>query len=254
MSAETAPRARDDNAAATAGDTSPEYAVPALEKALDILELLADEAGGLSQTAIADATGRSVGQIFRVLASLERRGYLVRDRQSGLYGLSTMLFDLAHRHPPLRGLITAATVPMRELADETGQSCNLSVLDAGRVRVLAQVESPADFGFRVRVGALFPVGGTATGSVLVAGAADDIRESLAGECDADELAYAAAHGHVRRHDALQPGITDLVVPVRGADGRTVAALTVPYIATTFSGTREDEVLAAALRTAARIRP
>jgi DNA-binding IclR family transcriptional regulator len=236
------------------GSAQPDYAVPALEKALDILELLADEAGGLSQTAIADATGRSVGQIFRVLASLERRGYLVRDRQSGLYGLSTRLFDLAHRHPPLRGLITAATLPMRELADEIRQSCNLSVLDAGRVRVITQVESPADFGFRVRVGALFPVGGTATGSVLVAGATDDVRELLAEECDAGELASAAEHGHVRRHDALQPGITDLVVPIRGPHGQTVAALTVPYIATTFSGTREDQVLAAALRAADRIRP
>ena len=238
-----------------AGDAAqPDYAVPALEKALDILELLADEAGGLSQTAIAEATGRSVGQIFRVLASLERRGYLVRDRQSGLYGLSTLLFDLAHRHPPLRGLITAATLPMRELADETRQSCNLSVLDAGRVRVVAQVESPADFGFRVRVGALFPVGGTATGSVLVAGAPGDVRAPLAAECDPGELASATAQGHVRRHDALQPGITDLVVPVRGARGETVAALTVPYIATTFSGSREEEVLAAALRAAERIRP
>lgn len=237
---------------ATGSAAPPEYAVPALEKALDILELLADEAGGLSQTAIAEATGRSIGQIFRVLASLERRGYLVRDRQSGLYGLSTLLFDLAHRHPPLRGLITAATVPMRELADDIRQSCNLSVLDAGRVRVIAQVESPADFGFRVRVGALFAVG-TATGSVLVAGASDGLRTALSPECDAAELASAAAHGHVRRHDALQPGITDLVVPVSGARGETVAALTVPYIATTFSGSREDDVLAAALRAADRIR-
>lgn len=235
------------------GTAQPEYAVPALEKALDILELLADEAGGLSQTAIAEATGRSVGQIFRVLASLERRGYLVRDRQSGLYGLSTILFDLAHRHPPLRGLVSAATVPMRDLADEIRQSCNLSVLDSGRVRVLAQAESPADFGFRVRVGALFSVG-TATGSVLVAGASAGLRALLAGECDAEELAVAVGQGHVRRHDALQPGITDLVVPVCGVRGETVAALTVPYIATTFSGRREEEVLAAALRTAARIRP
>jgi DNA-binding IclR family transcriptional regulator len=233
-------------------EAAPDYAVPALEKALDILELLADEAGGLSQTAIAEATGRSVGQIFRVLASLERRGYLVRDRQSGLYGLSTMLFDLAHRHPPLRGLITRATGPMRELADEVRQSCNLSVLDLGRVRVIAQVESPADFGYRVRVGALFAVGGTATGTVLVAGAPDDVSGLLAPECDVGELDRAREQGFVRRPDALQAGITDIVVPVRDGRGSTVAALTVPYIATTFSGIREDEVLAAAQRAARRI--
>lgn len=209
-------------------EAAPDYAVPALEKGLDILELLADEAGGLSQTEIAEATGRSVGQIFRVLASLERRGFLVRDRQSGLYELSMRMFDLAHRHPPLRGLISLSTGPMRELAESIRQSCNLGVLDAGRVRIIAQVESPSDFGFRVRVGATFPVETTATGSVLTGGAA------------------------VTRPDVLQPGITDVVVPIVDRDGRTAAALTVPYIATTFSDIDADAVLNAATATAAAI--
>lgn len=205
-----------------------EFQVPALEKGLDILELLADEPGGLSQTEIAEATGRSVGQIFRVLAALDGRGYLLRDRQSGLYSFSMRAFDLAHRHPPLRGLIAAATPAMRELADATQQSCNLSVLDAGRVRVIAQVESPADFGFRVRVGAVFPVDSTATGEVLTTGA------------------------EVVRADTLQAGITDVVVPITDAAGNTIAALTVPYVATTFSAVPAADVIAAARRAAREV--
>ena len=200
----------------------PEYAAPALEKGLDILELLAAANGGLSQSDIAERTGKTVGQIFRVLATLDRRGYIARDRQSGLYVLSTKMFDLAHLHPPLRGLISVAVPVMRELADRVRQSCNLSVLDEGGVRVIAQVESPADFGYRVRVGAVFPLETTATGAVLTAG-------------DADPLV---------RPDARQPGIIDVVVPVRVA-GRTVAALTVPYVATTFSEVDADAVLDAA---------
>ena len=206
----------------------PEYAAPALEKGLDILELLAEDAGGLSQSEIAEATGRSVGQIFRVLATLERRGYVSRDRQSGIYSFSMKTFDLAHRHPPLRGLIAIATPPMRELAERVRQSCNLSVLDAARVRVVAQVESPADFGYRVRVGAVFPVESTATGTVLTGGAEPVVRP-----------------------DALQAGILDIVVAVRDGE-RTVAALTVPYVATTFSEVDSDAVLAAAVQTAAEI--
>jgi len=203
------------------------YAVPALEKGLDILELLADTAGGLGQTEIAEATGRSVGQIFRVLGVLERRGYVVRDRQSGLYSFSMAAFDLAHRHPPLRGLISLATTPMRELSDRVRQSCNLSVLDAGRVRIVAQVESPADFGYRVRVGAVFPVE-TATGEVLEGAAA------------------------LTRADPLQAGITDVVAPILDARGVTRAALTVPYVATTFSDIPLAEVVSAAGDTAAEI--
>jgi DNA-binding IclR family transcriptional regulator len=50
---------------------SPDHSVPALDKALDILELLAGRSGGLSQAAIADAVGRSVNRVFRVLQTLE---------------------------------------------------------------------------------------------------------------------------------------------------------------------------------------
>ena len=203
------------------GEGGPEYAVPALDKAIDILELLADRNGGLTQGEIASAVGRTASQIFRVLQRLERRGWIFRERQSGLYLLSTMMFDLANRHPPLRGLVALALGPMRELTDVVHQSCNLSVLDADRVRVVAQVESPADFGFRVRVGAEFPVETTPAGRVLV---------------------HGAPQGYLRQDDALQPGITDLVVPVTGRDGTVVAAETVPYIATTFSTLDIDSVL------------
>jgi DNA-binding IclR family transcriptional regulator len=208
---------------------APEYSVPALEKALDILELLADRAGGLTQSEIADSVGRSVSQIFRVLVTLERRGYLLRDRQAGLYFFSSRMFDLAHRHPPLRGLVQVAIGPMRDLAARISQSCNLGLLDHGVVRIIAQAESPADFGYRVRVGAEFPVESTATGTVLTSGTA-----------------------YLTRADPLQPGITDVVVAIRGPEGEVVAALTVPYIATTFSALDAAAVLAAARATATEI--
>lgn len=232
---------------------APEYGVPALDKGLDILELLADSSGGLTQAEIAEATGRTASQIFRVLTTLERRGYLHRDRQSGLYLLSLQLFELAHRHEPLRGLLQAAQSPMRRLADATRQSCNLSVVDTGRVRVVAQVESPADFGFSVRVGSVFSLTDTATGSVLSAFAEPrqpDDSGSRAERSDGDrdtghhnaaEIRSALTDGFVARVDSLQPGITDIVFPILRTDGRAIAALTVPYIATSFSGSQASEV-------------
>jgi DNA-binding IclR family transcriptional regulator len=222
-----------------------DYSAPALDKALDILELLAGEAGGLTQTEIAEAVGRNVSQIYRVLATLERRGYLTRDEASGRYVLSMALFDLAHRHPPLRGLVQLAAAPMRELADTIRQSCNLSVDDAGAVRVIAQAESPADFGYQVRVGARFPLESTATGAVLTAGST--AASALAPE-DADQL----ADGYLTRPDRLQAGVTDVVVAITGGMRQTVAALTVPYIGTSYSTVGLDEVVTAARATAGQI--
>jgi len=228
-------------------ESGPEYAAPAIDKALDILELLADRPGGMTQLDIARAIGRSPGQIFRVLTRLERRGYLYRDRQTGLYALSMRLFDLAHRVEPLRSLITASATPMRDLAAAAGQSCNLSVLDASRVRVVAQVESPADFGFRVRVGATFDLERTPTGRVLRAFAEESPTVP-------DRDAAIREAGHLVQPDAAQPGITDVVFPILRSDRRTaVAALTVPYVATTYSDTTLEAVLAATADAAAAIR-
>ena len=210
----------------TTTDQGQNYAVPALDRALDILEYLADQGGGISQGEIAHAVGRTPSQIFRVLQRLERRGWIVRERPSGLYLLSTRMMELAHRHPPLRGLIALALGPMRELADTVHQSCNLSVLDGGAVRVIAQVESPADFGFRVRVGSEFPLE-TPAGRVLTEG---------------------APSGFLRQDDSLQPGITDLVAPIVDSSGVTVAAITVPYIATSFSDLPVESVLGVVRRT------
>ncbi|RFA08402.1 hypothetical protein B7R54_03570 [Subtercola boreus] len=213
----------------------PDYAVPALDKALDVLELLASSDTGLSQAQIAAAIGRSATQIFRVLTLLERRGYLYRDAGTGVYLLSTMLFELAHRQEPLRSLIAAAQPPMRRLAEETRSSCNLSVLDAGRMRVVTQVVSPGDFGFQVRVGALFPVETTASGRVQLAFSGEG--SAAAGHAD---LAEIRANGYLEHPDALQPGVTDIVFPVLSRE-RALAVLTVPYVATSFSERTSDFV-------------
>jgi DNA-binding IclR family transcriptional regulator len=218
------------------------YAVPALEKALDILELLAEQKEGLSQGQISEAVGRSLSQIYRVLVALERRGYIYRDRASGLYFLSMRMFELAHRHEPVRGLIQIALPPMRRLADEIQQSCNLGVLEAGRVLVLAQVESPAPFGFRVRVGAEFPATGSPSAHVLLAFRPHDDEQRPAAWPRAvraaallqQRLERVREQGYDEMADTLHPGITDIAYPIIGRGEAAVAALTIPYVATTYS--------------------
>ncbi len=230
---------------------SPDYSVPALDKALDILELLAGQSVGLGQAAIAERVGRSVGQVFRVLQTLEARGYLFRDPASGLYTLSMTMFELAHRQEPVRGLVAAALGPMRALADEMEQSCNVGMLEGGRILIVAQAESPASFGFRVRVGADFPIETTATGAVLMAFAAPDALPASTALAST-ALLTVRERGFERREDHLQPGITDLVFPVLGRSGFAVAALTVPYVATSFSSSDERAVEDRARAAAAEI--
>ena len=240
---------------------APEYAVPALEKALDILELLASRREGLTQNQIGAEVGRSASQIFRTLAVLEQRGYIHRERPAGLYFLSMQLFEMAHRHPPTRGLVQIAMPIMRQFAEQARQGCNLGVFDFGRMTVIAEAESPAPFGFRVRVGGHFVLLGAASGRALMAFQdATTLRDWLA---RSDAATMAAAHrerllarfagikerGYEETPDGVHAGVTDLAVPVLDG-GRAVAVLTVPYVSTSYSELPLDRVVALA-STAAR---
>jgi DNA-binding IclR family transcriptional regulator len=245
--------------AAEATGESPNYGVPALDKALDILELLAGSREGMTLGEIAAAVDRSVNQIYRTLVTLERRGYLYRARPSGLYFLSMMMFELAHRQEPMRGLIDMALPAMRVLSEAIGQSCNLSIHDAGRVVVIAQIDSPSAFGFRVRAGATFPLFESATGRLLMAFEPEEkVLPWLEGADAAARvtmlarLAAIRARGFEEEPDGVQPGITDLVFPIRVREGRVVAALTVPYVATSYSRRPIVDVRAAAKQAATDI--
>jgi len=245
--------------AGESGGDGPNYGVPALDKALDILELLAGSREGMTLGEIAAAVDRSVNQIYRTLVTLERRGYLHRARPSGLYFVSMMMFELAYRQEPMRGLIDMALPPMRALSEAIGQSCNLSLHDAGRVVVIAQIDSPSAFGFRVRAGATFPLFESATGRLLMAFEPEERALSWFDGADpaiaagmSARLAAIRARGFEEEPDGIQPGITDLAFPIRAREGRVVAALTVPYVATSYSRRPIVDVRQAAQDAAATI--
>ena len=218
------------------------YAAPALEKGLDILELLADATEGLSQNQIAARLGRSVGEIFRMLEVLERRAYLYRAAADGSYRLSLRMFELAHRQPQVRQLVGVALPVMHQLAGTTRQSNHLVVHHDRRILVVAQVDSPEAMGFSVRVGAHFPFRvdrvSARTYSAFQPAArtaeliqemidndpAPPSRKSLQRMVDA-----IARRGYEEKESATLPGITDICFPIFDRAGFSVATLTQPYL-------------------------
>src|SRR5204862_7234242 len=90
-----------DGSAGVAEAARPAYKAPAADKALDILEFMADRPDGVTQTEISAGVGRSIHEIYRIIQLLEKRGYLVRAPKSDRYRLSLKLFELAHKHPPV---------------------------------------------------------------------------------------------------------------------------------------------------------
>lgn len=196
------------------------YAVPALEKGLDLLEALAAEPEPRSQTDLARALGRSPSEIFRMLACLERRGYIVKEPASGRYRLTLRLYELAHTHTPVDQLLHAADGPMRDLARRVRESAHLSVLSDGKLLVLAQVESQNRTRVSVEVGARFPVVLTASGRVLLSALPQDELRALLGRDEDWSRLGAAARGRFLadllkiRRDGIYQGKSDLTHGIR----------------------------------------
>ena len=70
------------------------YSAPALEKGLDIIELLSRSVLGFSQAEIAKELKRSVNEIYRMLNILVARKYIELDTETERYKLTYKLLQL----------------------------------------------------------------------------------------------------------------------------------------------------------------
>ncbi|MCA1368578.1 IclR family transcriptional regulator [Bradyrhizobium sp. BRP14] len=217
------------------------YRAPALDKGLDILELLAGVDGGLTQAEIAKRLERSPNEFYRMLDRLVKRGYVTKidgDR----FSLTLKLFGLAQLHAPVRRLVSFAVPLMRELAETSRQANQLVVFDRGNPVIIAQQEAPGYWGISIRVGSRIGLFDTGSGHVLLAFRSPQERERMiaenlgsSGEAERVTAEFLArldlirSRGYEMMPSAQTAGVINLSAPVLGADGKAIAALTVPYI-------------------------
>jgi DNA-binding IclR family transcriptional regulator len=220
---------------------SPRYTAPALEKGLDILDVLVDTADGYTLNELSVKLGRTVSEIFRMVVTLERRGYVQGDHNDR-YTLTLKLFEMAHRQQPIRSLTAMALPLLRDLANMTRQSCHLSIYNSGRVAVIAQVDSPERWSFGLKVGAVMGLTDTSSGHVLLAFRDIAERERMLaahtrveGENDVEPAVLLAllneirATGHEIVPSRQMRGVTNVAFPVIGSSGDAIAAVNVPYL-------------------------
>ncbi|QNK70169.1 IclR family transcriptional regulator [Variovorax sp. PAMC26660] len=222
-------------------DAGPRYSAPALEKGLDILEVLADSVAGCTLNELAQKVGRKVSEIFRMAVTLQRRGYVQVD-ENDRYTLTLRMFELAHRQQPLKSLVSVALPLLRELANRARQSCHLAMYQGGRVVVIAQVESPERWSFGLKVGVVMGLTDTSSGHVLLA-FRDEIDRArmlrahigVEGELDMDPgelfsiLQEVRARGYSAMPSKQTRGITNIAFPVMGVADHVIASINVPYI-------------------------
>ncbi|MGI5213023.1 IclR family transcriptional regulator [Plantactinospora sp. CA-290183] len=168
-----------------------------LDRGLRLLHLVADAPGGLTVTEAAARLGVGRAVVYRLLGALTEHGMVRRDG-TGRLRLGAGLLHLARRAQPL--LAEGALPTLRRLAERTGATAHLTVVEAGEGVALAVVE-PSWTAFHVayRAGSRHPLERGAAGRAILAG--------RAGRAEP-----------VTSSGELQPGAYGVAAPVLGVAG------------------------------------
>lgn len=140
--------------------------VQSVERALDVLEALAEHGGEAGLSEIAARTGLPYGTIHRLLQTLLARGYVRQesDRRYALGGGLVRLGGIAG------GMVGVWARPyLAKLVELSGETANLAVLEGDFVVYVAQVPSPRRLRMFAEVGRRVLPHSTAVGKVLLAG-------------------------------------------------------------------------------------
>lgn len=213
------------------------YSAPALEKGLDILEVLCQTDEPLTQREIASKLGRSVSEIYRMLYCLTGRDYVAQVNET--YLLTPKLFELAHKNSPTQRLLHEAGPIMQMLSNKLDQSCHLTVYGRGKQVVISKVDAPSGMGFGVRVGTELDLIASASGRVLVtfqdeeiismrlkeaaARKPSDVYESISSKLD-----MIKNQGFDSSPSVQIKGLHAISFPILDSQSHAVAALTVPF--------------------------
>src|ERR1700756_5956674 len=176
-----------------------------------------------------------------MLVCLEERGYISRMGPDERYQLTLKLFGIVNQPRPLQRLITQARPLVQRVANETGQSCHLAMLNSAEVVVVAQADAPGNMGFSVRLGANINLLHTGSGHVILAFQSDEVRARVLGAWRLRSrkpippnlyrhLKQIRRRGYEELASYQVHGVVNISYPVLNPHGEAIAAMTVPFLA------------------------
>ncbi len=236
----------------------------AVQRVMAILDSFSLERPQLGISEIASLVGLTPSSVYRVVATLERGGFLEQDLATGKYRLGLELFSLGAIVLEQMGLGRQSYPFMEELSLISRETINLGVLRHGEVMYVQKIESPEILRAGLTVGSCIPMHCTAIGKVLLAHLPEaQVEEilrhtglgSFGPNCITD-LARLKAHlaeirerGYSLDDQELQVDARGIAAPIWDHTGKVVAGLSVAGPATRLTFARMEELRPALLRAA-----
>jgi DNA-binding IclR family transcriptional regulator len=224
--------------------------VRAVDRALDILLCFNNNETALSMTQIAERVEIHKSTVHRLLATLEAKRFLRRDKVTGLYRLGFQLVELASLVLMDMDLAGCAGPYMQRLAVKCEETVDLAILDDDHVIYLRVIESPQRLKIAAAVGQRLPAFCTATGKAFLAFLPlDQVERILAGgqprhtkstitspaELQRD-LAATRERGFAISEQEFEPDINAVAAPIHDASGYPIGAIAI--VAPSFRLPRE----------------
>jgi DNA-binding IclR family transcriptional regulator len=216
------------------------YRLKVLDRAIAVLDALAASGdSGLNLPKVAESVGVAKSTAHRLLMVLGQHRLVFWRAETDSYVLGIKLFQLGSLAAPQKHLRDRAHRYLDDLAEETGETAHLAVLDDGQVLHLDKIES--DHALRIAVvrGTYGPATSTALGKVLLAELREDqidaiIRKyGLASRTNSaitsiaelkQHLRLVREHGYALDNEEYSKGLRCVAAPVRGPSGEVLGAL------------------------------
>jgi DNA-binding IclR family transcriptional regulator len=211
--------------------------VQSVDRALTVLALLARH-GELGVTEIAAILDVHKSTAFRLVTTLERHDLVEQHSDRGKYRLGVGVLQLAGAITARLDIVQCSRPVTRRLADELGETVNITVLSGHEALYLDQIAARAALQPHNWVGQRIPLHATSNGKVHLAHVSDDRFAQLTAvplrrfteRTRTDVAALRAEVDAVRRNgfavavDELEIGLTAVAAPIAGPDGEVAGSV------------------------------
>ncbi|MCM5680179.1 IclR family transcriptional regulator [Schlegelella sp. S2-27] len=242
-----------------------EYTVAAVDEALGLLILVADHPG-LGVTELAKRSGNTKARAFRLLCTLEQRGFVQRSGDAATYrlGHKSLLIGLAAREQV--SLVHLAEKYMSRLGERFNENVQVRVRDGLHSLCVARWETTHELRIRSDIGQPRPLHAGASGKVLLAYAPEEIRQAvLSAEMErftpstihqrsklSQDLARIKAQGYSVSNAEVVPEIVAVAAPIWDSAGQVSATLSIAVPASRVPAEGMDMVAQEVVRSAGEL--
>jgi len=218
-----------------------EYSVPAVERALSVLQCVGDSKRGFSISEIGRRLKIPKSSAHLILTTLERRGFLQKNTQTGRYHFGLQLVSLSRTALENLDLREEGKPFLHSLMQQTGLTVHMAVLERDEAVIVEKVEAPGLVRLASWIGRRLDINCTGVGKALVAFLPDEDLEDLIKTKDfarhnqrtivsksalKKELMLVRQSGYALDNEEDEPGVCCLGAPVFDENGKAVAAISV----------------------------